>query len=328
MSMYKIFAICLNLFCLYGFSQTNLKNSDLEIDTSLTLKHYVDSIVILEYINLKNEFVTDTIYSCNFDLNGKIKSERISNNGSQNGVHIYNYDTLSSKLLYDIFYEETQTDNKNEALNIRVRKFFYNSFDSVSKIESFSFCKTKTLRKIVNLLPCSEDTLLNGYCKWSWNYDGYILNSFNNKRQKSIVRNFDKHDMTAKWTFEYDNSGRLINETWCDFEFKDLQRDSNKCQQYHKVNYKYTDKLIFRTDSFFIGENIEINKHKICLNDFRKPRKIIQKSIIINGNLKPFKKDSLKILTSYYYDSYFRLIKSIEKFDDTIETKYYKYICN
>jgi len=186
LKMIPLVVIALEILSICSAQRIDNPELVFKVDENIHFEHFEDLIITKEYKTWKGKQILDTVYSCNYNNNGKIKIElRHKYNTSIDGTTFYQYDSLN-RLDYSINFTYEYKTKDNEIYEVFADKHYYNEFDSIS-------CK------------------LGYYCKWNHrSFNSHLSDSGNMISALNETIEEIEWEYIGRWVFNYDSLQRLV----------------------------------------------------------------------------------------------------------------------
>jgi hypothetical protein len=310
------------------------------IDTPFVFTHFEGLLITEEFMNVRKEHVFDTIYSANYGKNKKIKEE--FNNSDFKSILKYEYDSLD-RIIRTTEYILSQFKGKNGLTDIFKSLYFYNNFDSISSIERYCCArkrkdeivekekeKIKKSETIEELLENCQQSYSDYTNSWDWSYEAKVDN-FYDKRHNRIMTKISSKEfgLDSKWIYGYDSVNRKIKETYCNFSFKQgFSRDTNSCQELHKLYFIYNNDSVIQIDTLFGGASMIVTKTKSLFNSIGNKINTVETSEQFDRTKNYAKEGENRKEIKFYYNDNGRLMKRTEYCSGCSDSIRYVYIYN
>lgn len=307
-------------------------------DKEFKFEHFKDHWVTRELNRVDGQHIIDTIYSCNYNNEGKVLRERIYKDGRlMDGIRFFNYDS-NERVVNELFYEESQLGKDFGNIHVQQSRYVYDKESQLAQIITSKCFKTlteRTNRKLDSIRKNpSQDLFLGGISSFSEYSDNwackkndvrviYTYNSYGLKTSAFIY--FDIHPESITKYF-YDEENRLRRTTYCQFGYKGdhPNRDTNTCQWVTDESFEYTDSSTSVLQTEELMANKINNRTDTIFNANGLPTRVLEHIHQVYEENEIQHEREFQTKTLYFYDELDRL-KRKETFHDDFEPTIYKY---
>ncbi|MCO6500107.1 MAG: hypothetical protein J5I47_06980 [Vicingus serpentipes] len=323
--------ITLSSFCNL-FSQNNINHDSLiNFSENVAFIHFTDKLITKEYTNRNKETILDTVYSCNYNANKKIESERFYKYDSRvDLIRYYTYDTLNREVFQTEFYAPYY-DSLN-VTKIGYSQSYYNLFDSLSHTENYGGSRIRNPPLIEEKDGYVSHSFSTGYSSnWEWCKQSIWRKHYDTSKRLIQVNNLtseaDKlpcggiNVLDCSTSYKYDTLNRKIRESFIEYSMNGSCHHSNEFEYNYELFYHYDSNMVIITNSSPYWNPFS---QKIIYYDNQ--GKIKKEDVITVSDYSDT--DNSKVTTEYFYDKFSRLLKKIEQRNDSQNKTIYRYYYN